>query len=160
MYHNLLNLTCLEEQMVTPPRVLLLDFQLSKEAGKINAKGFIWVHSYSLNYKLHNQEYFGLSRNFWISWFCKQIFWIIFISYLIFKCAKHVGFSTIFLFIVDFPIIVHIFKEELYIFQGPALVKKHDCLLTLRCFCSKVYHQSFMAVLFSNWFLTDIKSDL
>lgn len=159
MYHNLLNLTCLEEQMAVPPRVLPLDFQLSKEAGGGNAKGFIWVHSYSLNYKLHNQEYFRLIRNFWISWFCKQTLYTIFISYLYIN-VSNVGFSTIFLFIVDLPIIGHTFEEELYIFQGPTLMKKHGCLLTLRCFCSKVSHQSFMAVLFSNWFLTDIKCDL
>lgn len=54
----------LEEQMAVPPSVLPLGFQIAEEAGGKNTKGFISVHSYSLNYELHNQEHFVLGRNF------------------------------------------------------------------------------------------------
>lgn len=43
-----------------------------------------------------------------------------------------------FLFILDFSIIVHTFLEDLYIFHGPTLVKKHGCLLTLKSFCREI----------------------
>lgn len=69
-----LNLICLEEQMAVPPSVLPLGFQIAEEAGGRNTKDFISVHSYSLNYELHNEEYFELGRNFLIFYICKQIF--------------------------------------------------------------------------------------
>lgn len=49
--------------MAVPPSVLPLGFQIAEEAGGRNTKDFISVHSYSLNYELHNQECFVLGRN-------------------------------------------------------------------------------------------------
>lgn len=50
--------------MAVPPSVLPLGFQIPEEAGGRNTKDSISVHSYILNYELHNQEYFVLGRNF------------------------------------------------------------------------------------------------
>lgn len=50
--------------MAVPPSVLPLGFQITEETGGRNTKDFISVHSYSLNYELHNQECFVLGRIF------------------------------------------------------------------------------------------------